>query len=221
VSIPLQGHRLSFPDVRSRSGSSLACVSPAAIQVESPSDEEIMIRLSTGDSSALRLLFDRYSRLVLGIAFRVLRDHAEAEEVVQEVFFHIFQKAKLFDPARGTPKGWIVQIAYYRTLDQKSYLARRDFYRGTDIGSMHDTLLGDADLDREVESRLNHVWIEKAFRELPALQRQTLELFYFEGLELREIGDRLNTSLGNVRHHFYRGLERLRKNAFVQMLRDK
>lgn len=220
MSIPLQRHRLSFPDVSS-SGNTVRIREARTLQVESPSDEEIMARLSGEDSDALQVLFDRYSRLVLGIAVRILRDHAEAEEVVQEVFFHIFQKARLFDPARGAVKSWIVQIAYYRTLDQKSYLARRDFYRGTDITSQHDTLLGDGELDREIESRLNHVWIEKAFGELPELQRRTLELFYFEGLELREISDILNTPLGNVRHHFYRGLERLRKSAFVQMLREK
>jgi RNA polymerase sigma-70 factor (ECF subfamily) len=62
--------------------------------------------------------------------------------------------------------------------------------------------------------------LERAFEQLPEIQRVTLELFYFEGLELREISERLNEPLGNSRHHFYRGLERLRKSAFVQRLRE-
>jgi RNA polymerase sigma-70 factor, ECF subfamily len=85
---------------------------------------------------------------------------------------------------------------------------------------LDDTLLGDTDLDREVGARLDRVQLEKAFEELPSSQRLTLELFYFEGLDLREISQKMNESLGNTRHHFYRGLERLRKSVLLQRLRD-
>jgi RNA polymerase sigma-70 factor, ECF subfamily len=179
-----------------------------------------MARLRANDSNALNLLCDRYSRLFLGIALRILHDYGEAEGVVQEAFFHVYQKAKLFDPSKGTAKAWIVQIAFHRALDRKSYLDRRGFYLGTEIASLDDTLLGETDLDREVGAKLNRVQLEKAFEELPEKQRRTLELFYFEGLELREIVEKLNEPLGNVRHHLYRGLERLRKSAFVQSLRE-
>jgi RNA polymerase sigma-70 factor, ECF subfamily len=184
-----------------------------------PSDEELMARLHANDSNVLNLLIERYSRLVLGIALRILHDHGEAEEVVQEAFFQVFQKAKLFNPAKGTAKAWIVQIAFHRALDRKLYLARTGFYLGTDIGCLDDTLLGKTDLDREIGAMLNRAQLEKAFEELPEKQRRTIELFYFEGLELREIIEKLNEPLGNVRHHLYRGLERLRKSAFVQRIR--
>lgn len=220
VSSPLQGRSLALPIVFNEEGQSRA-IEPEAFHAQPPTDGELMIRLSANDSTALELLFDRYSRLVLGIAVRILHDYGEAEEVVQEAFFHVFRKARLFDSSKGTVKGWIAQIAYHRTLDQKSYLVRREFYRGTDIDCLDDTLMGATDLDREIGARLDRARIEKALDELPVLQRQTLELFYFEGLELREIGVKLNEPLGNVRHHFYRGLERLRKNTFVQTLREK
>jgi RNA polymerase sigma-70 factor (ECF subfamily) len=80
--------------------------------------------------------------------------------------------------------------------------------------------LGKTDLEREIGAKLNRVRLEMAFEQLPEIQRRTLEMFYFEGLGLREISQRINESLGNSRHHFYRGLERLRKNVFVQRLRD-
>jgi RNA polymerase sigma-70 factor (ECF subfamily) len=175
-----------------------------------------MIRLQARDSAALSLLFDRYSRLVLGIALRILNDYGEAEEIVQEAFFYVYQRATLFDPAKGRVKTWIAQNAYHRALDRKSHLARRGFYLGTDIGPLDDTLLGKTDLEREVGAELDRVQLEKAFEELPDMQRRTLDLFYFEGLDLREISEKLNEPLGNVRHHFYRGLERLRKSAFVR-----
>jgi RNA polymerase sigma-70 factor (ECF subfamily) len=68
---------------------------------------------------------------------------------------------------------------------------------------------------------MNRLHLERAFEELPEIQRRTLDLFYFQGLELREISERLNEPLGNVRHHFYRGLERLRKSAFVRKMWEK
>ena len=220
VGIPVQGRGLTVPIVFNRNRAGGARV-PVAVQTKSPGDDELMVRVAESDSNALGVLFDRYSRLVLGIAVRILHDYGEAEEVVQDAFFHLFQKAKLFDSSKGTVKGWILQIAYHRALDQRSYLIRREFYRSTEIGCLGDTLLGETDLDREIGSRLDHVGVAEALEELSEIQRRTLELFYFEGLELREIADKLNEPLGNVRHHFYRGLERLRKNAFVQTLREK
>ncbi len=180
-----------------------------------------MARLQSKDSSALQHLFDRYAHLVFGAAICVLHDHGEAEEIVQETFFYVHQKAILFDASKGTAKGWIIQIAYHRALDRRSYLSRRGSYVGTEIRSLDDTLIGTTDLDREIGSRLNRVQLEKAFEELPELQRQTLELFYFEGLELCEIGEKLNHPLGNVRHYYYRGLKNLRKSAFVHKLRGE
>jgi RNA polymerase sigma-70 factor (ECF subfamily) len=218
MSSPLQGRSLPFPVFRSPERErALVVAETTEIRVES--DEELMGRLQIQDAHALSLLFDRYSRLVLAIALRILKDHGEAEEVVQEAFFYIYRKAALFDPARGCAKTWLVQIAYHRALDRKSYLARRGFYLGTEIGALGDTLLGKTDLDREIGAELNRAHLEKAFEQLPEMQRRTLDLFFFGGLELREISIKLHEPLGNIRHHFYRGLERLRNSAFVRRLR--
>jgi RNA polymerase sigma-70 factor (ECF subfamily) len=185
------------------------------------SDEELMERLCAQDSEALDHLFRRYGRLVMGIAFRTLRDHGEAEDTVQDTFLYIYRRAVLFDAQKGTAKAWIVQVAFHRSLDKKSYLARRGFYLGTEIDSTDDTLSGNTDLDREVGGRLNRAKLEEAFAELPQEQRRTLELFFFEGMDMREIAGKLSESVGNVRHYYYRGLERLRKTAFVRGLRSE
>jgi RNA polymerase sigma-70 factor (ECF subfamily) len=158
---------------------------------------------------------------VLSIALRILRDYGEAEEIVQDVFFYVYRKSMLFAPSRGSAKAWIVQIAFHRALDRKAHLARRGFYVGTDIDPLHDTLLDRTDVEREIGAEMNRLHLERAFEELPEIQRRTLDLFYFQGLELREISERLNEPLGNVRHHFYRGLERLRKSAFVRKMWEK
>jgi RNA polymerase sigma-70 factor (ECF subfamily) len=220
MSSPPQGRALALPLMRARTSQSPATVGEK-VAAGAESDEGAIARLQARDSNALNLLFDRYARLVLSIALRILRDYGEAEEVVQDVFFYVYQKSSLFEPARGSAKAWIVQVAFHRALDRKAHLSRRGFYVGTDIDPLHDTLMGHSDLEQEVGSEMNRVHLERAFEDLPEIQRRTLDLFYFQGLELREISERLNEPLGNVRHHFYRGLERLRKSAFVRRLREK
>ena len=218
MSSPPQGRAVTFPIAWSRS-QELSAPAVEAAGGRSPSDEEVMARLQSNDSAALEILFGRYGRLVLAIARGIVRDSGEAEDVLQEAFFYLYKKSMLFDSSKGSAKNWIIQIALHRALDRKSHLARRGFYAGTDIGALGDTLLGETDLDREIGAKLNRVQLERAFEQLPEMQRLTLELFYFEGLDLREISMKLNQSLGNSRHYFYRGLERLRKSAFAQSLR--
>ena len=219
MSSPPPGRALTFPIAWGKSRERTA-VLPGAPECRVPSDEEVMAGLQSNDANSLEILFDRYSRLAFGIARGVLRDSGEAEDVVQEAFFYVYKKAMLFDRSKGSVKSWILQIVLHRALDRKSHLARRGFYAGTDIGSLDDTLSGETDLDREIEAKLNRAQLEKAFGQLAETQRLTLELFYFEGLDLRKISEKLNEPLGNTRHHFYRGLERLRKSVFVQRLRE-
>jgi RNA polymerase sigma-70 factor, ECF subfamily len=219
LSTPVRGRDQLFPIVWSNDGAH----SVSASEGEDPchSDEELMLRLDARDSDALTSLYYRYSRIVLAIGYRVLHDRGEAEEIVQEAFFQLFQKANLFDPSKGNAKTWIVQIAYRRALDRKAYLDRRGFYLNEELNYLDDSLLGETDLDREIGAKLNRVELEKAFEELPEMQRRTLELFFFEGVALCDMIEKRNEPLGNIRHHFYRGLKRLRKSAFVLRLREK
>jgi RNA polymerase sigma-70 factor (ECF subfamily) len=182
-------------------------------------DHNLMVRLEEREPKALEILFDRYSRLVRGIAIRTLKDYGEAEDAIQDTFLYLYRRAALFDPRKGSAKVWIVQVAFHRALDRKSQLSRWGYYRGTEIDPVDDTLPGATDLDREIGARLDRAQLKRAFAEIPEAQRRTLEMFYFEGLELREIAEKLNEPLGNVRHHYYRGLERLRKSAFAGKLR--
>ncbi len=184
-------------------------------------DEDALDRLKMQDKDALALLYERYSKLTLKIAFRVLRDYGEAEELMQNVFLHLYQKAELFDASKGTGKAWIVQAAYHRALDRREYLEHRQFYFGTDFTLLADTLSGGNNVEREVGSKLNRERLLEALEDLPENQRVTLTLFFFEGLDLREISERLEDTFINVRHHYYRGLDKLRKNTIVRHLRER
>jgi RNA polymerase sigma-70 factor (ECF subfamily) len=219
MSSPPNGRALAFPVVWGTERESRV-TAPQPAEVRSPSDEELMAWMQAQDSKALDLLYNRYARLVFGIALRILNDKSEAEEAVQETFFSLYQKATQFDPAKGSGKSWVVQIAFSRARDRKAYLLRRGFYSGTDIDALNDTLQGQGDIEREVSARIDLAHLLSAFEDLTHMQRKTLELFYFQGLELREISQRLNEPFGNIRHHFYRGLERLRKSPAVKRLQE-
>jgi RNA polymerase sigma-70 factor, ECF subfamily len=185
----------------------------AAAPFAAPSDEELVVRAQTGDRTALGILFDRYSELALGIGVRILRDRGEAEDLVQEVFLSLWDKVKGFDPSKGSGRTWIVQIAYRRAFDRRAYLFRRQFYDGTEVGRIKNTLQANADCEERIANLLTGEQLHAAFEELSEKQRTTLELYFFEGLDLREISARLAETLENTRHFYYRGLERLRNRA--------
>ena len=219
MSSPPNGRALAFPVVWGNGREDRVAGAQLA-EVRTPSDEDLMVWVQAKNPKGLDLLYTRYSRLVFGIALRILNDRSEAEEVVQEAFFTLYRKAGLFDPSKGSAKGLVIQIAFSRARDRRAHLLRRGFYSGTDIESLDDTLQGQDDIEREVGLRIDCSHLLSAFEELTAMQRRTLELFYFQGLELREISQRLNEPFGNIRHHFYRGLERLRKSPAVKRLRE-
>ena len=193
-----------------------------SLGVQPRSDECLMTALKSRDNKeALDELFRRYWRLVFSIGLRILRNAAEAEEIVQDVFLYLFEKAALFDESKGGAKSWLVQIAHHRSLDRQEYLHRRNFYFGTDTGVLTDTLAGPGDLERDLASKESRQRLQEAFENLTDQQRKTLELFFFEDLSFPEITERIGESLENVRHHYYRGIQKLRKDAFVKKLRDK
>jgi RNA polymerase sigma-70 factor (ECF subfamily) len=197
-------------------------VAAPVFEVTDLSDEMLMDLVRDQHPEALSILFSRHSKLVYSIALRILHDSGEAEEVVQECFLYVFRKASAFEPSRGSVKVWIVQVAYSRARDRKTHLVRGGFYLRAHIqsGSLDDAQVGEEDIEREVGARLDCDRLRCAFDELTEIQRRTLELYYFDGLDLREISQRLHETFGNVRHHFYRGLERLRKSAIAERLRN-
>jgi RNA polymerase sigma-70 factor (ECF subfamily) len=176
--------------------------------------------LQYGDREAVGRLFDRYARLVFGIGMRMLRDRGEAEDLVQEVFLELYEKAKAFDPSKGSGRSWLVQMAYRRALDRRSYLARRGLHTGTEMTGPQNTLQEGLRFEERIAARLTGEQIHACFDYLTESQRRTLEMYFFEGLNLREISERLCETLENTRHYYYRGLERLRRAAAALALQS-
>src|SRR5258708_23575892 len=123
-------------------GERIPCASVADFSVSlRPTDEELIAGVRANDSTALETLFDRFSRLFMGIGLRILCDYGEAEDLVQEVFVYLHQKAMLYDPERGPANKWIVQVAYHRALDRRENFYRRGVYVGKEINLLYGNLL--------------------------------------------------------------------------------
>jgi len=178
-----------------------------------PSDEFLLIEAGNESKDALGLLFRRHRRTVSNVALRILKDAAEAEDLCQEVFLLLFQKAKLFDASKGTAASWIIQITYHRAMNRRQYLTFRQHYNSEQLNEEQiDAKRRPLFID-EIAAR---TLLDRVREQLSADQRHTLELHFFEGYSLREIAEKTSQTLGNIRHHYYRGLECLRSNVFPQ-----
>ena len=182
------------------------------------SDEALISGIAAGDQEALALLFRRYARQVRGVAYRVLRDPSEADDVLQEVFLLIHRKCATFDAAKSPARFWILQVTYRCAISRRRYLASRHFYTCVDLEDVALEGLSAATATEPYAELIDGLrgdgGLKKAFRELSGNQRQTLELHFVEGYTFVEIAARLGQSVGNVRHHYFRGLEKLRKRIF-------
>src|SRR5271170_7315882 len=117
---------------------------PTFAKLKVLSDAELMARLQSGCDDAFAVLFDRYHRLVLSIALKIVRDPGEAEDVMQNVFLDILRSVAQFDPAKGTTKVWVLQYAYHRAINRRQHLNVRQFYNQTSIDEVETQLPGTA-----------------------------------------------------------------------------
>jgi RNA polymerase sigma-70 factor (ECF subfamily) len=183
-------------------------------------DEELLERIRNRDEIAALTLFRRYDKLAYSVGYRVLQDEGEAEDLAQEIFIRLCSEVASFDSAKGSARTWIIQMIYRRAFDRRAYLHRRQFYSGTDTEARTNTVGGRGNPEDEMIDRLTVRQLKTAFKELSDRQRETLEMFFFEGLKFAEIAERSSEDVKNVRHHYYRGLERLRQ-LVRQMMRTR
>jgi RNA polymerase sigma-70 factor, ECF subfamily len=184
------------------------------------SDEALIAAVCLGSREALAALFRRYARLVRGIALRVVRDASEADDLVQDVFLLVHRLCRTFDSSKASAQFWILQMTYRRAISRRRYLSSRHFYTQAEVdeqsseiayprcGHSHDP----------VDSILAELDLQKMFGTLSEDQRKTLRLHFIEGYTLDEIAKMLGQTKGNIRHHSFRGLERLRKQIFAGKL---
>ena len=177
-----------------------------------------MRALRGGDPKALEWLYDRHAPRVLGLVSRMLRDHAEAEETVVDVFRQLWQDAARFDPDRASPIAYLLTIARSRALDRLRARKRRGRVvvavgdaRSLDVleAASDRKPLAPAPLDAILEKERRRM-VRGALAGLSEVQREAIELAFFGGLSHTEIAERLDQPLGTVKTRIRQGLIRLR-----------
>jgi RNA polymerase sigma-70 factor (ECF subfamily) len=169
-------------------------------------DEELALRLQQGQADALTVLFRRHSPLLFGIARRILRNEAEAEDSVQQIFLDVFRSIHQFDAARGTFKSWLVMFAYQRTFNARRAMASNRYFETDPFNEAHL-------LRQPPEAAVTSILVNQLLSSLEPRQRHTIELIYGEGLTADEAALRTGETVRVVRHNLYRGLEKIRKHA--------
>ena len=188
-------------------------------------DETLIIQICKGSREALAILFRRYARLVRQVSFRVLRDASEADDLVQDTFLLVHRYSHTFDSSKGPARSWILQMAYRRAISRRRYLTSRHFYTRLDLdegaSQLADPRASCGRFEDSAAGRLGNGGLQRAFEALSENQRRTLRLHFFEGYTFDEIAAELGQSTGNIRHHYFRGLNTLRKQIFDGKLRGR
>jgi RNA polymerase sigma-70 factor (ECF subfamily) len=175
--------------------------------------DELLPRVAQGDQTAFAELYDQTAPRVLGLVKRLLKDHAQSEEVTQEVFLEIWQNATRFDSARGSAASWMLTMAHRRAVDR---------IRASQAGRDRDLKIGVRDLETDydsvtesVEIRIEHERVERALGRLTELQRQAVKLAYYGGLSHSEVAKLLDVPIGTVKTRLRDGMIRLRDEMGV------
>jgi RNA polymerase sigma-70 factor (ECF subfamily) len=175
----------------------------------SESSAALLAAIAAGDRDAFSRFYDLTAPMAFGLIRRVLRDPEAAAEVLQEVFWQVWQDASRYDPARGTPEAWLVMRAKTRAIDRLRSIRRRD---RTFVAPLDESVA-----QRREDQAPNPAvvaedrgLIQTALAQLPEAQRRVIELAFFEGLTQSEIAARLGEPLGTVKTRARLGLDRLR-----------
>jgi len=173
-------------------------------------DDELLRNIGQGCTECFALLFHRYYRQVFSVASRILRDRAETEDILQEVFLSIYLQWQRFDAKRGSVRTWILQFAYFKALLRRRYLNIRNVYKQEEV-SEATNIQGTRSSDRLGMSSTEWAqYVEGGLATLTSKHRRVIELVHFDGYTLQEVSEILRETLANTRNHYYRGLKALR-----------
>ena len=167
-------------------------------------DEQLLVLVGTGDSSAFGMLYDRYAGRVMALLLHLLRDHRDADDVLQETFWQVWRTAASYDAARANPVAWMLLIARSRALDALRRRGRKPMHElQTEPSSPRDLVTHLETL--ELGGR-----VRDALARLSDDQRQAIQLSYYGGLSHQEIADKLSIPLGTAKTRIRQGMLKLR-----------
>jgi RNA polymerase sigma-70 factor (ECF subfamily) len=177
--------------------------------MDQASDVDLLHRIGRGDVQAMGELYDRYAALLMPLALRIVRERGEAEDVLHDAFIAVGERAAQYSAERGTVAAWLVTLVRNLAIDRMRRRERRGALARDVIA--HEPAAPPPDPETLTADAGERAKIRRALRALPAAQRQTLEVAFFEGLSYPEIAARDNVPLGTIKSRAARALAALRE----------
>ena len=175
---------------------------------DSNPDQELMTLVKKRDKAAFRELYSRFSQIVFNLVYRILKDRQEAEEVVQEIFLQVWNKAGSYDADRGALSTWIINISRNKSIDRLRKLGHRS--QDTEINE--ERLNSKYDFSRIIENREeSRKVLQEALDTLPQEQRIAIEMVYFEGFTHEETAQKLSEPVGTIKTRIRLGVMKLKQ----------
>lgn len=178
-------------------------MSPSELSPSVARDRRLILLIAGGDEGAFREFYGHHVKTALGLAVRVLRDRALAEDAVQESFLAAWQQAGSYHPDGARPVSWLLTIVHRRAVDQ----VRRQQRRSHDQLELDDARVAE---DAAITGMPSSVWIRAGLDRLSRPEREVLELTYFAGLTQSQIAKRLHTPLGTIKSRTFHALGRMK-----------
>lgn len=177
-------------------------------------DHELLARIAEKDTSAFDTFYARHSAQVFGLLVRILGNRAEAEDVLQEAFWQVWQQAHRYDQTRGCPAVWIAVVARTRGLDRLRQRRRASASTASTVttnGTDYTfTLCSSTDPTLPVERDETAQRLRRALDQVPSEQRQLIHLAFYDGLTHQQLAEHLELPLGTVKTRIRLGMQRLR-----------
>jgi RNA polymerase sigma-70 factor (ECF subfamily) len=178
-------------------------------QAAHPSDGDLLRRIGEGDANAVGELYDRFASMLLPLALRIVRDRAEAEDIVHDAFVAVSDRAAQYVAERGSVAAWLVTLVRNLAIDRTRRRDRRGALARDVI--VHEPRAPVEDPESLASGASDRVKIRRALASLPDAQRSTLEVAFFEGLSYPEIATRENVPLGTIKSRAARAIMSLRE----------
>jgi RNA polymerase sigma-70 factor, ECF subfamily len=183
----------------------------------SPSaDGDLIAKAAGGDERAIATLYDRYGVVLYAVAYRIVGQRADAEEVVIEAFAQAWREAPRFESERGSVAGWLTMIARSRALDTVRARLRRERLTASAAADRSGSSPAMGEWHPDPAGAMDHAErrdkVREALETLSLPQRQAIELAYFEGLSQSEIAERLQEPLGTIKTRVRLGMQKLRES---------
>jgi RNA polymerase sigma-70 factor, ECF subfamily len=177
--------------------------------VETP-DEALLARIAQQDRDAFTEFYDRHARILFSVAVRIVNDHAEAEEVLQEVFVQLWEKSQRYNSQLGKPLQWVLALARNKSIDRLRSLGRRSRFVAGITPEEAAAPASDYTATEAAAGKERAELIRSAVQSLPADQRQAIEMAFLGGMTQQDIAASLKQPLGTIKARIRRGMLKLR-----------